>query len=99
MLIYSGVFDRFPNLKLCTGHGGGFFLYHMSRFDREFITGQQTTRGPTGPTRRASCAYLKTLYFDTLVYYAGTLNFLRRKVGAEYLLLGPDFPYVLSAWQ
>ena len=42
--------------------------------------------------------YFKNLYFDTLVYDVETLDFLRRKVGAEHLMLGTDFPYVLGDW-
>ncbi len=103
MLIYSGVFDRFPKLKICTCHGGGFFPYHVSRFDREFLTGQQATRRADRPNApkcaSAPSAYLKNLYFDTLVYDVETLDFLRRKVGAEHLLLGTDFPYILGDWQ
>jgi aminocarboxymuconate-semialdehyde decarboxylase len=103
ILIYSGVFDRFPKLKLCTFHGGGFFPYHMSRFDREFATGKQATRRadrPNSPRCTAPpSAYLKNLYFDTLVYDVETLDFLRRKVGAEHLMLGSDFPYILGDWQ
>ena len=103
VLIYSGVFDRFPNLKICTCHGGGFFPYHMGRFDREFATGKQAARRAgraAAPTCRTEpSAYLKNLYFDTLVYDVDTLEFLRRKVGAERLLLGTDFPYVLGDWQ
>jgi aminocarboxymuconate-semialdehyde decarboxylase len=102
MLIYSGVFDRFPNLKLCTCHGGGFFPYHVSRFDQEFRTGKQATRRADRPDApkcaSVPSAYLKNLYFDTLVYDVDTLDFLRRKVGAEHLLLGTDFPYVLGDW-
>ena len=44
-------------------------------------------------------AYLKNLYFDTLVYDVETLDFLRRKVGADHLLLGTDFPYILGDWE
>lgn len=103
LLIYSGVFDRFPNLKLCTCHGGGFFPYHVSRFDQEFATGKQATRR-TGRANAPTClaapsAYLKNLYFDTLVYDVETLDFLRNKVGAKHLLLGTDFPYALGDWQ
>jgi aminocarboxymuconate-semialdehyde decarboxylase len=95
LLIGGGLFDRFPNLKLCTFHGGGFFPYHMGRFDHEFATG----RGP----RAAKCsarpsAYVKNLYFDTLVYDVDTLDYLRRKVGGERLLLGTDYPYALGDW-
>jgi len=103
LLIYSGVFDRFPDLKLCSCHGGGFFPYHLSRFDREFATGKQATRRADRPNAPRCLvppsAYLKNLYFDTLVYDVETLEFLRRKVGAERLLLGTDFPYVLGDWQ
>jgi len=103
IVIYSGVFDRFPKLKLCTCHGGGFFPYHASRFDREFLTGKQATRRADRPNaprcKLMPSAYLKNLYFDTLVYDVETLEFLRRKVGAEHLMLGTDFPYVLGDWQ
>ena len=103
ILIYSGVFDRFPNLKLCTFHGGGFFPYHLSRFDREFFTGKQATRRADRPNSPrcalAPSAYLKNLYFDTLVHDVGTLEFLRNKVGADHLMVGSDFPYILGDWQ
>ena len=35
-MLYGGVFDRFPNLKLCVLHGGGFFPYHLGRSDQGF---------------------------------------------------------------
>jgi aminocarboxymuconate-semialdehyde decarboxylase len=94
-LIGSGVFDRFPRLKLCTFHGGGFFPYHLGRFDHEFNTGSG---------RRASqCSslpsvYLKNLYFDTLVYDVDTLDYLKKKVGGDRLMLGTDYPYSLGDW-
>jgi aminocarboxymuconate-semialdehyde decarboxylase len=102
LIIYSGVFDRFPNLKLLTFHGGGFFPYHLGRFDQEFATGRRAGR-PADRPRAAVCgfppsAYLKNIYFDTLVYDVENLDFLREKVGAEHLLLGTDFPYVLGDW-
>jgi aminocarboxymuconate-semialdehyde decarboxylase len=103
LLIYSGVLDRFPNLKLCACHGGGFFPYHVSRFDREFVTGQQAIRRagrPDSPKCKAlPSAYFKNLYFDTLVYDVETLDFLRCKVGADHMMLGTDFPYVLGDWE
>jgi aminocarboxymuconate-semialdehyde decarboxylase len=101
-LIYSGVFDRFPNLKLCSFHGGGFLPYHLGRFDQEFVTGRYAGRRldrPHGP----QCAsrpsdYLKNLYFDTLVYDVDTLDYLMKKVGSDRLLVGTDFPYALGDW-
>jgi aminocarboxymuconate-semialdehyde decarboxylase len=102
ILIYSGVFDRFPNLKFLTFHGGGFLPYHLGRFDQEFATGKEAIRRVDRPQAircsSAPSAYLKNLYFDTLVYDVETLEFLKSKVGVDRLMLGTDFPYVLGDW-
>ncbi|MGH7833999.1 MAG: amidohydrolase family protein [Candidatus Binatia bacterium] len=94
-LLYSGVFDRFPKLKLCALHGGGFLPYHLGRFDQEFATGRGSR--PADAALPPS-GYLKNLYFDTLVYHVDTLEYLRRKVGGDRLLLGTDYPYALGDW-
>lgn len=94
-MLYSGLFDRFPDLKLCALHGGGFLPYHLGRFDREYAAGRGSR-----PAHSSSppSAYLKNLYFDTLVYHVDTLDYLKRKVGADHLLLGTDYPYALGDW-
>jgi aminocarboxymuconate-semialdehyde decarboxylase len=94
-MMYSGLFDRFPNLKLCALHGGGFLPYHLGRFDKEFVTGRGVR-----PAQAANppSYYLKNLYFDTLVYDVDTLEYLRGKVGTDRLMLGTDYPYTLGDW-
>ncbi|MBI4528802.1 MAG: amidohydrolase [Deltaproteobacteria bacterium] len=94
-MTYSGVFDRFPKLKLCVLHGGGFLPYHLGRFDRGFAvrSGSRAAQSSSPPS-----AYLKNLYFDTLVYRVDTLDYLRRIAGADHLLLGTDYPYTLGDW-
>lgn len=94
-MLYSGVFDRFPNLKVCALHGGGFLPYHLGRFDKEFETGKAVR--PAQAAKQPS-AYLKNLYFDTLVYDVDTLEYLKAKVGADRLMLGTDYPYTLGDW-
>ncbi len=94
-MLYSGVFDRFPDLKVCALHGGGFLPYHLGRFDKEFETGKGVR--PAQATKPPS-QYLKNLYFDTLVYDVDTLEYLKSKVGAERLMLGTDYPYKLGDW-
>ena len=47
---------------------------------------------------KAPSAYIKNLYFDTLVYDVDTLEYLQAKVGADKLLLGTDYPYRLGDW-
>jgi aminocarboxymuconate-semialdehyde decarboxylase len=94
-LVYSGVFDRFPNLKLCTLHGGGFFPYHLGRFDQGLGVrpGAYDAEASSKPS-----AYLKNLYFDTLVYRVDTLDYLRRLAGSDHLMIGTDYPYPLGDW-
>ncbi len=94
-LTYSGVFDRFPNLKLCVLHGGGFFPYHLGRFDQGFSvrSGSRAAQAASPPS-----AYLKNLYFDTLVYRVDTLDYMRSVVGSGHLMVGTDFPYTLGDW-
>lgn len=94
-MLYSGVFDRFPKLKVCALHGGGFLPYHLGRFDKEFETGKSVRPAPAA---KPPSAYLKNLYFDTLVYDVDTLAYLKAKVGADRLMLGTDYPYTLGDW-
>ena len=96
-MIYSGVFDRFPKLKLALLHGGGFFPYHLGRFDRGLNSGSGA-----GPSRIAASQppskYWKNLYFDTLVYRVETVEYLKRMVGTEHVMVGTDYPYDLGDW-
>ena len=94
-MIFSGLFDRFPNLKICALHGGGFLPYQLGRFDKEFVTGKKVRPAQSA---KAPSAYLKNLYFDTLVYDVDTLEYLQAKVGADKLVLGTDYPYTLGDW-
>jgi aminocarboxymuconate-semialdehyde decarboxylase len=95
-MTYSGVFDRFPDLKLCVLHGGGFFPYHLGRFDQGFRvrSGSRAAAAASPPS-----TYLKNLYFDTLVYRVETLEYLKRMAGAESMMIGTDYPYTLGDWE
>jgi len=94
-MIYSGVFDRFPNLKLALLHGGGFFPYHLGRFDSGFMSGSASGRMPA---KQPPSKYLKNLYFDNLVYRVETVEYLKRMVGADHVMVGTDYPFDLGDW-
>ncbi|MFI5551928.1 amidohydrolase family protein [Streptomyces sp. NPDC051738] len=88
-LIFSGVLDRHPGLKLIAAHGGGYLPTHLGRSDHAW-----SARSDAG----AGCAhlpssYLKRLYFDSLVHDPHVLRELIRVVGADRVLLGSDFPF------
>ncbi|KQX64274.1 amidohydrolase family protein [Streptomyces sp. Root1310] len=88
-LIFSGVLDRHPGLKVIAAHGGGYLPTHIGRSDHAW-----STRADAG----AGCAhlpssYLGRLYFDSLVHDPHVLRELVRAVGADRVLLGSDFPF------
>ncbi|MFI6492045.1 amidohydrolase family protein [Streptomyces sp. NPDC050564] len=88
-LIFSGVLDRHPDLKLIVAHGGGYLPTHIGRSDHAW-----SARSDAG----AGCAhlpssYLRRLYFDSLVHDPYVLRELIRAVGADRVLLGSDFPF------
>ncbi|MGW2636957.1 amidohydrolase family protein [Streptomyces sp. NPDC001348] len=88
-LIFSGVLDRHPDLKIVAAHGGGYLPTHIGRSDHAW-----SARSDAG----AGCAhrpssYLKRIYFDSLVHDSHVLRELVRAVGADRVLLGSDFPF------
>jgi len=95
-MTYSGVFDRFPNLKLCVLHGGGFFPYHLGRFDQGFHV-RGGARAPQA--QKPPSAYLKNIYYDNMIYRVDTIDYLRRLAGADHIMVGTDYPYSLGDWK
>jgi aminocarboxymuconate-semialdehyde decarboxylase len=93
-LIFEGTLDRFPGLKLCSAHGGGFLPSYAARSDYalrihpEMDTGVRLQKRPT--------EYLRDLYYDTLVFTSEALRHLAAEVGVSQLMLGTDHPY---PWQ
>jgi aminocarboxymuconate-semialdehyde decarboxylase len=90
MLIYGGVLDACPDLKVCVAHGGGPACFAMGRLDRGW-QGRPESRG--GATRPPS-AYQRRLYYDTVVGSEKALRFLLDEVGADRVVLGSDWPFV-----
>lgn len=87
-LIYEGVLERFPALKVCIAHGGGFLPYYAGRVDRNFAI----RPGETPHITRAPSEYMRRFFYDTAVYNLDMLEFLAEKVGPEQILLGGDYP-------
>ena len=87
-LIFSGVLDRFPTLNLILSHGGGYFPYQAYRFDRVY----RNMDASVVPSQVPS-AYLRRFYYDTILYDAQPLGYLKSLVGSDRLLLGTDYPF------
>ena len=87
-LLFSGVLDRFPSLKLVLAHGGGYFPYQVDRFDRIYRNREMPTTSDLPPS-----AYLRRFHYDTLLHHPGALRYLADLVGVDRLLLGSDYPF------
>ena len=91
-MIFGGLLDRYPTLKLCCAHVGGYAVMLRNRMQREVDTNPalaKTIKGGVGD-------YLRRLYFDTVCFEEGYIRFAADTVGAERLVLGSDGPFPLG---
>lgn len=90
-LIFDGVFDRFPALKICAAHGGGFLPSYAPRFDRGCEVFPMNCTA--GTPKKKPTAYLRQVYFDSLVFTPEMLRHLVAETGVSQIVLGTDHPY------
>lgn len=88
-LIFGGVLDAHPKLKICVAHGGGYLAAYSGRIDH--------AHGARADCRRCieepPTTYLKRLYLDTVVFTEHQLEYLARLYGSDHIVLGTDYPY------
>jgi predicted TIM-barrel fold metal-dependent hydrolase len=89
-MIMEGTLDRFPNLKICAAHGGGYLPSYADRLDHGCVTfpDQCNKKLKKKPTE-----YLRDIYVDSLVFSPEALRHLVSVVGADHIGLGTDYPY------
>jgi aminocarboxymuconate-semialdehyde decarboxylase len=87
-LIFGGVLQDFPNLKLVASHGGGYLPAYPGRIDHAAAARPDTCTC----LRHMPSTYLKRLYFDALVYTHHQLDFLVKEYGVDHILVGTDYP-------
>jgi aminocarboxymuconate-semialdehyde decarboxylase len=87
-LMYEGVLDAFPQLKICVSHGGGYMPYYMGRIARNYVEKPATRVN----MKKSPAEYLRMLYYDSCVYQPEVLEALVKRVGADRVLLGSDYP-------
>jgi aminocarboxymuconate-semialdehyde decarboxylase len=95
-LIFGGVLERLPRLRVCLAHGGGSFPYTIGRIEHGFRMRPDlvATDNPHNPRD-----YLSRLYFDSWVADARALQYLIDTVGVERIMLGTDYPFPLGEQQ
>jgi aminocarboxymuconate-semialdehyde decarboxylase len=92
-MIFGGVFERLPGLRVLFAHGGGAFPATLGRIEHGFhvrpdLVAVDNDRNPRD--------YLGRFYVDTLVHDPDMLRFMIRLMGLERLALGSDYPFPLG---
>jgi aminocarboxymuconate-semialdehyde decarboxylase len=95
-LIFDGTLDRFPRLKLCAAHGGGYLPSYADRSDHGCLTFPEACK-PFTPLKKKPTEYLRQLYFDSLVFTPEALRHLVAQCGVSQIMIGTDFPYPWTA--
>ena len=88
-LIFDGVMERHPRLKVVLPHAGGYLAHYWARMDHAYKARPDTH----GEMKRKPSSYLEKFYFDTITFDHGMLAHLIARFGSDHVLLGTDYPY------
>jgi aminocarboxymuconate-semialdehyde decarboxylase len=88
-LIFGGVLDRHPGLKIVAAHGGGYLPSYCGRSNHGHAVRPESRAG----AQRQPIEYLRRMWFDTLVYEPEAVRHLVNVVGASQLVIGSDYPF------
>ena len=88
-LIFDGVLERHPKLKIFAMHGGGYLGAYPGRIDHAW--GARSDSQGTLP--KPPTSYLKQIYFDTIVFTPLQLEMLVRTYGVDHVIMGTDYPF------
>lgn len=92
-LLFAGVLERLPNMRIAFAHGGGSFPSTVGRIEHGFHVRPDlcAVDNPVNPRD-----YLGKFYFDSLVHDPAMLDFLVKLAGADKVALGTDYPFPLG---
>jgi len=90
-LIFDGVLERHPDLKILAVHGGGYLGAYWGRIDHVWGARSDAHTIPKPPTH-----YLKKIYFDTVVFSHKQLATLVETFGSDRIVMGTDYPFDMA---
>lgn len=92
-LVFSGVAERFPNIRWVLGHLGGAIPYLAERLDRGYHAFGECRANLNRPPSE----YLKTWHYDTVNFDANALELAIKFAGADNILAGSDYPHQIGS--
>ena len=92
-MIFGGVFEKFPNLKVAFAHGGGSFPITIGRIEHGYKVRPDLVAvdNPINPRN-----YLGKFWVDSLVHDRKAMEFLIDLMGEDFICLGSDYPFPLG---
>ncbi|WAC29327.1 amidohydrolase family protein [Ancylobacter sp. SL191] len=88
-LVFGGVLERYPDLRICLVHGGGFLPFQTGRMIHGWKERPECRRFITESPEVS----IRRLYFDTLTHFGPALRYLTDTFAADHVLLGSDYPF------
>lgn len=94
-LIFDGVLERHPKLKVVLPHAGGYLAHYWARMDHAWKA------RPDCHTviKKKPSSYLEKFYFDTITFDRTMLANMVKRYGADHVVLGTDYPYDMGMEQ
>jgi aminocarboxymuconate-semialdehyde decarboxylase len=92
-IIFGGVFERLPKLRVAFAHGGGSFPASIGRIEHGFNVRPDLCAVDNNVN---PMSYLGRFYVDSLVHHAGVLRYMIDLMGANSIALGSDYPFPLG---
>ena len=88
-LVFGGLIERYPDLRICLCHAGGFVPYQSGRFDHGWNVRPEAKVKLQGTPHES----FKRLFYDTITHARGPLEFLINEMTSGQVLLGSDYPF------
>jgi len=92
-MIFGGIFERLPNLRVAFAHGGGAFPATIGRIDHGFSVRPDLCAVDND---KLPSTYLGKFWVDSLLHDRTALSYIISKVGMEKIALGTDYPFPLG---
>jgi aminocarboxymuconate-semialdehyde decarboxylase len=94
-LVFGGVLERYPRLKIVAAHGGGFLGHYHARMDHAYRVRPECHDF----IRRPPSYYMRKIYYDTMVFSEEQLQHLVNVWGADHVVIGTDYPYDMGYYK